>query len=203
MSSPLDTAQGTFAAMLPEHLPAIEAATQALGFAMASDRATGTLLRTLAASKPGGRLLELGTGTGAGAAWLLQGMDAGARLLSLDNDPAVQAFAASLLGSDPRLTLLAEDGDEVLPRLAAAGERFDLIFADAWPGKYRLLEVALGLLPPGGIYVVDDLLPQPNWPPNHGERVAGLVDTLRARPDLWIAQLEWSTGLLVAVKRTA
>jgi predicted O-methyltransferase YrrM len=35
-----------------------------VGFTMASDAWTGALLRTLAAAKPGGSLLELGTGTG-------------------------------------------------------------------------------------------------------------------------------------------
>ncbi len=191
--------------MLPQDLPlrleAIEEATGALGFGMASDRATGMLLRTLAASKPGGNLLELGTGTGLATAWLLQGMDAAARLLSLDNDAMVQSIAAEYCGEDPRLTLVTEDGDTALPRLQAAGERYDLIFADTWPGKYRLLDLTLGLLKPGGIYVVDDLLPQPNWPPDHGASVKQLVEELQNRVDLWITQVEWSSGLLVAVKK--
>jgi predicted O-methyltransferase YrrM len=186
---------------LPPQLEAIEEATGALGFAMASDRATGMLLRTLAASKPGGNLLELGTGTGLATAWLLQGMDATARLLSLDNDAMVQSIAAEYCGEDTRLTLVTEDGDTALPRLHAAGERYDMIFADTWPGKYRLLDLTLGLLKPGGIYVVDDLLPQPNWPPNHGASVEQLVEELQNRVDLWITQVEWSSGLLVAVKK--
>ena len=191
--------------MLPQDLPpqleAIEEATGALGFTMASDRATGMLLRTLAAAKPGGNLLELGTGTGLATAWLLQGMDTAARLLSLDNDAMVQSIAAEYCGKDPRLTLVTEDGDTALPRLHAAGERFDLIFADTWPGKYRLLDLTLELLKPGGFYVVDDLLPQPNWPPNHGMSVEQLVFELQSRVDLWITQVEWSSGLLVAVKK--
>lgn len=186
---------------VPPQLEAIEEATGALGFAMASDRATGMLLRTLAASKPGGKLLELGTGTGLATAWLLQGMDAAARLLSLDNDPMVQSIATQYCGEDPRLTLVTEDGDTALPRLQAAGGRYDLIFADTWPGKYRLLDLTLGLLKPGGFYVVDDLLPQPNWPPNHSASVEWLIHELQGRVDLWVTQLEWSSGLLVAVKK--
>lgn len=46
-----------------------------IGFEMASEDRTGALLRTLAASKPGGRFLELGTGTGVATAWVLDGMD--------------------------------------------------------------------------------------------------------------------------------
>ena len=39
--------------------------THALGFNMASEPKVGALLAALAASKPGGRFLELGTGNGA------------------------------------------------------------------------------------------------------------------------------------------
>lgn len=185
----------------PLQLAAIEEATHALGFGMASDRDTGELLCTLAASKAGGTVLEMGTGTGVATAWLLHGMDAGARLLSVDNDAEAQAIAAAHLAHDGRLALRTEDGDASLARLAAAGERFDLIFADTWPGKFRLLGTALDLLAPGGLYVVDDLLPQPNWPPNHGARVARLLEQLAARPDLLLVRLDWSTGIVVAAKR--
>jgi predicted O-methyltransferase YrrM len=170
---------------------------------MASDRATGMLLRTLAASKPGGRLLELGTGTGLATAWLLDGMDPTAQLLSVDNDLSVQSIAAAYCGEDPRLTLVTEDGDALLVRLAAEGARFDLIFADTWPGKYRLLEETLGLLNPGGFYIVDDLLPQPNWPPQHDQSVARLIDDLLNARGLCVAEMDWSTGLLVCVRRSA
>jgi predicted O-methyltransferase YrrM len=53
---------------------------------MASEPLVGALLRSLAASKPGGRFLELGTGTGVATAWLLDGMDDRATLVSVDND---------------------------------------------------------------------------------------------------------------------
>jgi hypothetical protein len=49
-------------------LAAIRQDTEALGFTMMSEPRTGALLATLAASKPGGRMLELGTGTGLGTA---------------------------------------------------------------------------------------------------------------------------------------
>ena len=48
----------------PTELPSIEARTTEFDFGMASESRTGALLQVLAASKPGGRLLELGTGTG-------------------------------------------------------------------------------------------------------------------------------------------
>ena len=95
----------------PSALGQIFERTQALNFNMASEPRTGALLRTLAASKPSGRLLELGTGTGIATAWLLAGMDAGSILISVDTDPEVQAVARECLGSDPRLSLNGKSSD--------------------------------------------------------------------------------------------
>jgi predicted O-methyltransferase YrrM len=76
---------------------------------MASETQTGSIIRLLAAAKPGGRFLELGTGTGIATAWLLNGMDSGSQLDSVDNDPQALAVARRHLGGDPRATLhLAE-----------------------------------------------------------------------------------------------
>ena len=77
----------------PPAWAAIQARTAALGFDIPSEADTGALLRLLVASKPSGRLLELGTGTGLATAWLLGGMDADARLVSVDVDPVVQDVA--------------------------------------------------------------------------------------------------------------
>jgi len=187
----------------PVALTEIERETASLGFTMASDALTGSLLRTLAAAKPGGRLLELGTGTGLATAWLLDGMDAGSTLLSVDDDPAVVAVARRHLGGDPRVRFVVTDGGACLAELAREGTRFDLVFADAWPGKYEHLERALGLVGEAGFYVVDDMLPQPSWPPDHAPRAEALARTLEARADLAVTTLGWSTGLIVAVRRTA
>jgi predicted O-methyltransferase YrrM len=132
---------------------------------MASEPRTGALSRVLAASKPGGRFLELGTGTGIGTAWLLAGMDANARLDTVDNDVHVLDVARSHLREDSRVAFHLADGADFLAHLPR-GE-YDLIYADAWPGKFTDLDQALALLRIGGIYFIDDLLPQPNWPEGH------------------------------------
>ena len=160
----------------PPALGQILERTQALNFNMASEPRTGALLRTLAASKPSGRLLELGTGTGIATAWLLAGMDAGSILISVDTDPQVQAVARECLGSDPRLSLITEDGAAFLRRQPP--QSFDLVFADAMPGKYEALDDALAVVKPGGFYIIDDMLPQPNWPEGHAEKVPVLLDRL-------------------------
>jgi predicted O-methyltransferase YrrM len=57
--------------------------TTDVAFSMPSEPQTGLFLRTLAASKPAGRFLELGTGTGVATAWLLAGMDHASRSCSM------------------------------------------------------------------------------------------------------------------------
>ena len=47
-----------------------------VGFTMSSAAEDGRLFTALAAAKPGGAILELGTGTGLGTAFLLAGMNA-------------------------------------------------------------------------------------------------------------------------------
>ena len=184
---------------LPSLLENIEAETQALGFAMASGRKTGALLRTLAATKPGGSVLELGTGTGLATCWLLDGMDEAASLITVDNDESVVAVARKHLGEDPRILFYVADGEEIVGRLA--GRQFDLIFADTWPGKFSHCAETLALLRPGGLYVIDDLLPQDNWPEDHAPKVPVLIEMLEKRPDLIVTRLDWSSGLCLAVKK--
>jgi predicted O-methyltransferase YrrM len=168
---------------------------------MASDRLTGSLLRVLAASKPNGSVLELGTGTGMGAAWLLSGMDTSATLDTVDHDETVVTIARCYLGHDPRVRFHVSEGAAFLA--SVAGRQFDLIFADTWPGKFDHLDEALALLRPGGIYVGDDLLPQPSWPEGHAPKVPRFLRDLEQRSDLHVTRLHWSTGLVLAARLSA
>ncbi|MBS1809092.1 MAG: methyltransferase domain-containing protein [Acidobacteria bacterium] len=184
----------------PAVLQSLVAATRAMGFTMASDELTGSLLRTLAATKPAGNLLELGTGTGLATAWMLDGMDAQSTLHTVDQDESLVAVAQKYLASDSRVTFAAMDGAAFIESLLVQQKTFDLIFADTWPGKFWLLEETLSLLKIGGLYVIDDLLPQPNWPEEHPPKVAQLIAALEQRPDLRLTKLNWSTGLILAVR---
>jgi predicted O-methyltransferase YrrM len=173
--------------------------TEISGFTMASDASTGELLRVLAGSKPSGRLLELGTGTGLATSWILDGMTQDSTLVSVDNEKKFLDIAQKYLGQDPRLQLVYQDaGDWIRMH---SDQRFDFIFADTWHGKYLLLEETLALVSPGGIYLIDDLLPQPNWPEGHGQKVTQLLRDLQDRTDLQLTKLDWATGLILAVKR--
>ena len=174
-------------------------ATAASGFSMASDVLTCSLLRTLAASKPAGKMLELGTGTGLSTSWILDGMDEQSSLISVDNDPAFLNIADNFLKEDNRLQLITADGGDWVE--ANRHQKFDYIFADTWHGKYLLLDEVLAMLNPGALYIIDDMLPQPNWPDGHQEKAVKLLNDLAARKDLLLTKQVWATGIIIAVKK--
>jgi predicted O-methyltransferase YrrM len=185
----------------PTALEAILRETANVGFSMPSEPQTGSFLRTLAASKPAGRFLELGTGTGVATAWLLAGMDHASRLETVDNDPAVVAIARRHLGADPRVTFLLDDGAAFIERQTPAC--YDFVFADAWPGKFSHLEQALALVRVGGLYFVDDLLPQQNWPEGHAPSVAALIEHLATHDRFVATKFAWASGLMILVRTRA
>jgi predicted O-methyltransferase YrrM len=184
----------------PPVLAQILEETAGLNFTMASEPKTGALLRVLAASKPAGCLLELGTGTGVGTAWLLSGMDAASTLTTVDIDPKTQNVARKALGSDPRLSFVPEGALDYLHRQAPAS--FDLVFADALRGKFEGFDEALAVVKPGGFYVIDDLLPQPSWPEGHAEKIPPLIERLAAHEQFHMVPVSWASGLIVAVKKS-
>jgi predicted O-methyltransferase YrrM len=183
----------------PARYHEIVEATKTLGFTMASDMLTCSLLRTLAASKPGAKFLELGTGTGLATAWILDGMDQGSTLASVDNDRSVLNIAEKFLAEDSRLKLFCSDGADWVA--AHAKETYDYIFADTWHGKYLMLDEVLDMLNKGGLYIIDDMLPQPNWPEGHHEKALNLVKYLDSREDLLLTKQSWATGIVIAVKK--
>lgn len=183
----------------PKALPGIVSDTEAMSFDMISEAKVGALLAVLAASKPLGRFLEIGTGTGHGTAWLLAGMDAGSTLDTIDTDDTAQAVARRRLASDGRVRFHLMDGTIFLE--ANEPGSFDLIYADAWPGKFSHLDAALALLKPGGVYIIDDLLPQANWPEGHAPRVPALIDELERRKGFTTVRLAWASGLMLVVRR--
>jgi predicted O-methyltransferase YrrM len=156
-------------------------------------------LRTLAASKPSGKFLELGTGTGLSTSWILDGMDSNSTMISFDNDETLLLIAETFLGQDKRLKLIQSDGEKWIK--SNLGQKFDYVFADTWHGKYLLLDEVLEMINKGGFYIVDDMLPQPNWPEGHEEKAVNFVKYLESRNDFIVTKQHWATGIIIAVKR--
>ena len=182
---------------VPVQYESIAEATKAIEFNMASDLQTGSLLKTLVASKPSGTILELGTGTGLATSWIIDGMDEGTRLITVENNELLIDIAKKAL-QDPRVEFVLADGYAWIQNYS--GEKFDLIFADAMPGKYDLFEETIRLVKEGGFYIIDDMLPQPNWPVGHAEKVERFIEELEERKDMILTKLNWSTGIIIVTK---
>ncbi|MEP7374190.1 MAG: class I SAM-dependent methyltransferase [Chitinophagaceae bacterium] len=187
----------TMIAGVPVEYQKIKEATAELKFNMASDLYTGSLLKTLAASKPCGRFLELGTGTGLATAWILSGLDTKSSLITIENNELLIDVAKKYI-NDSRVEFILADGYEWLKNYKE--EKFDFIFADAMPGKYDLFNETIGLLKSGGLYIIDDMLPQPNWPLGHDKKAEDFINMLEARTDLLLTKLNWSTGIIIVSK---
>jgi len=182
----------------PPKLSLLKEKSRSLGFNMACEDTAGALLRALAASKRGGRLLELGTGTGVGTSWLLDGMDQESKLITVDSNFEYQQVAREAFTGDWRLEIVACDAAEFLAQQPA--ESFDLVFADAVSGKFFHLDESLAAVKRGGFYVVDDLLPQENWPTDHAPKVKQLIEKLASLTDFRSVPLTWSSGIMLLVR---
>lgn len=183
---------------LPKSYSEIKIDSEKISFSMPSDLQTGSFLRTLIATKIDGHFLELGTGTGLSLAWMVEGMSENANLISIDNSSEYQNIAKKHLQKS-NISFVCEDAESWI--LNYKGKKFDLIFADAWPGKYVVLEETLNLLNSGGIYLIDDMLPQRNWPANHDKNVERLIQDLENRTDIQLTKMCWSTGLILITKK--
>lgn len=183
----------------PKNYHAILNEAKKLKFDQNSDSRVGALLATLCASKPEGYFIELGTGTGLSTAWMLRGMCPLSSLLSIDNNQQLMGVAQQYLGDDKRVEFMLGDGEGIIDGIQLGS--VDLIFADTWPGKYSHLDETLALLKDGGMYVIDDMEPQDNWPEGHDVKAKQLIATLEGRSDLAMVAMDWSTGVLICTKR--
>lgn len=183
---------------IPVSYPKIKEAEKRIGFTMPSDLHVGSLLKTLISSKPQANVLELGTGIGLSLAWMIDGLTTGSKLISLDNNPQLIDIATEFFRNDERVRLICTDGSGWLKNYE--GDKFDLIFADAWPGKYSEIEKTLDLVKLGGFYVVDDMTEQPNWPDGHERKVRQLITYFHSRTDFNMTKMNWSTGIIIMTK---
>lgn len=170
------------------------------GFTQSCEPAVGSLLATLAAGvRLGARILEIGTGTGVGTGWLVEGLGqrSDAEVISVDASAETQAIAREV-DWPAFVTLLSGDALEVVPTLGD----FDLIFADAPAGKLQGLDVTLRALRPGGMLCVDDMLPPDGgWGPGQEPLYRAVRDRLLTHGSLQATELTYSSGVILARRR--
>jgi caffeoyl-CoA O-methyltransferase len=159
---------------------------------MLSGHVEGAFLRMLVAITQARSVLEVGMFTGYSALAMAEALPAAGRLVACELDEravavAREAFAASPAGGlvDVRLGPALE----TLRELAAAGERFDLVFVDADKAGYAAYLDALldlDLLAESGVVCVDNTLMQGQpWAGGrtaNGEAVAAFNERLAADP---------------------
>jgi len=158
---------------MPESPPLVTqaiAAAQRLGFPLtrqdtggaASLPDVGRFLAMLAAGctgsratggqTTGGRIGELGTGTGIGAAWMVSAMPADCRLVTVERDEGRAQAARDLFAHDPRVEVITGDAIGVMSSLGPV----DLLFADCGAAGTDLVS----WLTLGGRIVNDDVTPR-------------------------------------------
>ena len=182
---------------VPVRVAAAECAAAAAGFKLSCTPEVGRLLSLAAAAKPTGTIAESGTGCGVGTAWLHSGLGTGAQLITAERDEDLARTAADLFADDERVRVLP--GDWTLLEQHAP---FDVFFCDGG-GKRDAQQQVIDLLAPGGILLLDDFTPSPEWPPRFG----GEIDELRlfylTHPDLQATEILTtpSTSAVMAVRR--
>ena len=154
---------------VPARVTAAERIAADAGFTLSCTPEVGRLLALTAAAKPAGVVAESGTGAGVGAAWLHSGLGPEARLVTVERDEKLAHRAAGLFADDPRVSVLTGDW-----RLLEPYAPFDVFFCDGG-GKRDDPQAVVDLLAVGGVLVLDDFTPSPDWPPRFG----GEVDELR------------------------
>jgi len=169
----------------------------------------GAVLRVVAAALAARAVVEVGTGTGVAALWMLRGMPEDGVLTTIDLElehqrAAKLAFAEAGIAPARTRTIPGRASD-VLPRLTDGA--YDLVLVGADPHAYpEYVDEALRLLRPGGVLAVDGAL--------HGGRVADPARRdelttvvrevgrgLRADDRVLPALLPSGDGLLLAVRR--
>ncbi|GIH08212.1 hypothetical protein Rhe02_62790 [Rhizocola hellebori] len=189
----------------PIEIPPIAAKAQAIAdrgqWKLSSEPRTGALLRTLAASKPGGRILEVGCGLGVGSGWILAGMDEDARLIGLEVHAKIANICRDLLAVDSRAEVITTDATKWLEEYT--GPPFDMIFVDTTDAKFNRRDVLLAHMAPGALLIGDDLLPNDTWTEQHPERVDRFRNEIVTEPDLVVTLMDWASGLMVGTYRKA
>nr|WP_256413695.1 class I SAM-dependent methyltransferase [Saccharopolyspora sp. ASAGF58] len=164
------------------------------------------VLRFLAAALRAKAVVEVGTGSGESALWLLQGMLPDGVLTSIDADGAAQRAARSTLREagvpTGRTRLIAGRAVDLMPRLTEGG--YDLVSVGIATTDYpRYLELGVRLLRPGGVIVFAGVqLASPDTRSALALALRDLVRAIQEDENLVPVTLPTGPGLLAVAKHT-
>ncbi len=168
----------------------------------------GAIVRTLAAAIDAKNVVEIGTGAGVSALWLLDGMHPDGVLTSVDIEAEHQLIAKDAIsqaGIAPnRVRLINGRADEVLDRLTEAA--YDIVLIASKPAELSgNISRALKLLRTGGVLIIDralwnDKLADPAQRDPDTVAMRGAVEALAVDEEFIGSLLPVGGGLLIAVK---
>jgi caffeoyl-CoA O-methyltransferase len=125
-------------------------------------RVEGRFLELMVKVTGAKRVLEVGTFSGYSALAMAAGLPEDGKLITCDVDPVATEIAKRYWARAPwghKIELRLGDATKTLEQLRAAGERFDLVFLDAdKTGYIRYFDLALDMLPVGGVLLADNTL---------------------------------------------
>ncbi|MFF3411652.1 hypothetical protein ACFYW8_36885 [Streptomyces sp. NPDC002742] len=114
-------------------------------------------------------------------------------LAGVECGPTARAVVTAELGQGSRITFRPGRGRHLAHpqprRISVRSGRSGLP-----AGEVLCLADLLALLSPGGLYIVDDLLPRATWAADHPERVNDFLAHLPDAPNLLTAPLRWASG---------
>jgi predicted O-methyltransferase YrrM len=105
------------------------------------------------------RILEIGTYTGYSALCLAEGLTDDGRLITIDHNEELEAFARSYWRQSPlnnKIDLCIGNAADIIPTLA---DTFDLVFIDADKrNNARYFDLIFDKIRPGGVILADNVL---------------------------------------------
>jgi predicted O-methyltransferase YrrM len=169
----------------------------------------GAYLRHLAHILDAQSVVEIGTGSGVGALWILEGMLPSGTLTSIDGEQEHSAIAKIALQdsqiAQSRYRLITNPAIEVMTKLA--DRAYDLvIFRDNAEDLPDAIIEAYRILRSGGVFVIDNFFggSRVNDPSQRDPKTIALRDAgkiLKADTEKWVTSLiPVGDGLLLATK---
>ena len=191
---------------------AIKAAARARGLELGAidvTQGTGAYLRHLAHQLSAQSVVEIGTGSGVGALWLLEGMMASGTLTSIDDETEHTNIAKMALAdadiAQPRFRLITNSVMDVMTKLT--DRAYDLVVFRHNPEDLSFaISEAHRILRSGGVFVIDNFFggskvqdPAQRDPKTIALREAG--KSIKTDTDSWVSTLiPTGDGLLLATK---
>lgn len=170
-------------------------------FLLPVGRHVGAFLHTLVAGGEAPRVLELGTSYGYSTLFLADAArESGATVISIDLDPAKQAYAAAMLDKAGLAGFVDFRCGDALELVAADPGPFNLVLLDIWKELYvPCFEAVYPKLAEEGLIVSDNMI----YPEGVRSSARAYREAVKVKPDLQTMLLPLGSGIELSTKWSA